>query len=334
MNSRERVLTALNCGIPDRVPFVDFVDEKIKKIVMGKDDFTEIEFAKKVGLDAVTMPGIYGDYSAPVFCEMPEGVNDRHFAGDGLIKKDSDLDKMVFPDPKDEKFYEPAKRFIDECSNEDIAVFFGLVPGTYATIFSMGMVDFSYALMDNPKLIEKIHERYIEWNMEVVERLQRIGGIDFFALYDDMAFNSGPMMSPKVFREIFVPQYKQLADTFKVPWAFHSDGDLSVLLEDILSLGMNCINPIDPSGMDINKVKEEYGDRVCLWGNIDLRYTLTRGTVEEVDAEVKDRIMNVGKGGGYILSSANMVTDYCKAENFVAMAEAVKKYGKYPLLCE
>ncbi len=83
--------------------------------------------------------------------------------------------------------------------------------------------------------------------------------------------------------------------------------------------------------MDIKTVKEKYGIRVCLWGNIDLVYTLTRGTPEEVEAEVKQRIKEVGQGGGYILGSANSITDYCKVENVIAMAKAVKKYGKYPI---
>jgi uroporphyrinogen decarboxylase len=83
--------------------------------------------------------------------------------------------------------------------------------------------------------------------------------------------------------------------------------------------------------MDIGEVKAKYGDRVAIVGNIDLDYTLTRGEPAEVDAEVKARIKAAGPGGGYIISSANSLTDYCKLENVYAMAAAVKKYGKYPL---
>ncbi|MFH1929654.1 MAG: uroporphyrinogen decarboxylase family protein, partial [Chloroflexota bacterium] len=64
-------------------------------------------------------------------------------------------------------------------------------------------------------------------------------------------------------------------------------------------------------------------------GNIDLHYTLTRGTPAEVEAEVRDRIERVGRGGGYIISSANSITSYCKLENVLAMRDAVARYGWY-----
>ena len=115
------------------------------------------------------------------------------------------------------------------------------------------------------------------------------------------------------------------------PWVFHSDGNLLPILDDLLTLGMAGIHPIQPSAMDIKEIKAKYGNRVCILGNIDLDYTLTLGTPEEVDKEVKERIAVAGAGGGYIITSANSLTDYCKTENVWAMAAAVKKYGKYPL---
>jgi uroporphyrinogen decarboxylase len=83
--------------------------------------------------------------------------------------------------------------------------------------------------------------------------------------------------------------------------------------------------------MDIEKFKIEYGDRICIWGNIDLVYTLSQGSTPEVDAEVKQRIKKLAPGGGYILSSANSITDFCKPENVWAMVNARNKYGKYPI---
>ena len=70
---------------------------------------------------------------------------------------------------------------------------------------------------------------------------------------------------------------------------------------------------------------------MAIAGNIDLDYTLTLGTPAEVDAEVRQRIATAGPGGGYMVTSANSLTDYCKTENVRAMADAIKKYGRYPL---
>ncbi|HSB07448.1 MAG TPA: uroporphyrinogen decarboxylase family protein, partial [Thermodesulfobacteriota bacterium] len=91
------------------------------------------------------------------------------------------------------------------------------------------------------------------------------------------------------------------------------------------------LHPVQPSAMDIKQVKAQYGGRICLLGNIDLDYTLTLGTPEEVDKEVKERIAVAGQGGGYIITSANSLPDYCKTENVWAMSRAIQKHGKYPL---
>ena len=107
-------------------------------------------------------------------------------------------------------------------------------------------------------------------------------------------------------------------------------GDAKSIL-DLLTLGMAGLHPIQPAAMDIGEVKAKYGGRVCLLGNIDLDYTLTQGTPEEVDREVKERIAVAGGGGGYIITSANSLPNYCKTENVWAMSRAIRKYGTYPL---
>ena len=82
---------------------------------------------------------------------------------------------------------------------------------------------------------------------------------------------------------------------------------------------------------EVKFAKEKWGDRICLWGNIDLVQTLPYGTVEEVEVEVRQRIREAGPGGGYICATANSVTGWCKIENIFAMTAAVKKYGVYPI---
>jgi len=115
----------------------------------------------------------------------------------------------------------------------------------------------------------------------------------------------------------------------KKPWIFHSDGNLFPILDGLVTLGMSAIHPVQPAAMDIKKLKDQYGDRVCIVGNIDLDYTLPTGTAEEVEAEVKDRLERIGEGGGYIISSANSITNYCKPENVQVMADTIRKYGHY-----
>ena len=166
--------------------------------------------------------------------------------------------------------------------------------------------------------------------MVVIDKIQSLG-IDFIVAYNDMAWKEGPLVSPQIFKEVFLPKMRIAAEAIKIPWAYHSDGDLTIVMEDLLSLGMNAINPFEPSCMDLKVAKKKWGNRICLWGNIDLIHTLPHGSVEDVEVEVRQRIQDAGKGGGYICATANSITNFCKIENVFAMTEAVKKYGVYPL---
>ncbi len=337
MNSRERVMAAMHLKEPDRVPFMDFVDTIVKQQIMGTEEIDEAEFAKKIGMDAI----YFTDYAIPLFCKShSEDASDpkafgmtgeTEFIGEGLIRTDADLSKIVLPDPHDESFYDPAKRFMEKYHDSGLAIYAGLRPfGMFNTIYSMPMMDFAVALHYDLKLINTMMDIFIEWNLVVIEKLQSLG-IDFITGYNDMAWKDGPLVSPQAFREVFLPKMKIVAEAIKIPWAFHSDGNLTLVMDDLLTLGMNCVNPFEPPVMDLKVAKEKWGDRICLWGNIDLVQTLPYGTTEEVEAEVKERIKDAGAGGGYICATANSITGWCKIENIFSMTNAVKKYGNYPL---
>ncbi len=112
----------------------------------------------------------------------------------------------------------------------------------------------------------------------------------------------------------------------------NSDGNLYSLLDMIVSAGPDGINPIEPvAGMELKKVKELVGDRVCLSGNIDCGHLLPHGTPDEVDQAVRQAIADAGPGGGYIVSSFNSIHSSCNPQNLVAMVEACKRYEAYPL---
>ena len=98
------------------------------------------------------------------------------------------------------------------------------------------------------------------------------------------------------------------------------------ILDDLLELGMSGIHPLEPGTMDLDLLKKNYGKKLCLIGNIDIKHTLSHGTTEEVDQEVKARIDQLSPGGGYILADSNSVPYFCKAENVVAMSKAVQAY--------
>ena len=101
-------------------------------------------------------------------------------------------------------------------------------------------------------------------------------------------------------------------------------------MDTLIDLGVAGLHPNEKGAMDIRAVKRNYGDRICVLGNLDLNL-LGMGTPEQVDNEVRELIRDVGPGGGYIITSGNSLASYLKPECVIAFSKAIKKYGKYPI---
>jgi uroporphyrinogen decarboxylase len=146
------------------------------------------------------------------------------------------------------------------------------------------------------------------------------------------------MMSPAIFKTFLQPRLMRVVQAIQEEGAFcvkHSDGNLWPILDMIVAVGVDAINPLEPvAGMDIVEVKRRYGDRVCLIGNIDCGELLSRGTPEQVTRTVRDTIRQAAPGGGYIMSSSNTIHSSVKPENYRAMIDATHQYGTYPISLE
>lgn len=317
-------MTALQLEEPDRVPFCDnLVDYDFQRKLMGREHFSWTELVEKLGFDAYGM-----DYAVPLPGHVAQqGVETRtKSTAKALISSEEELEKLSLPDPS--AYLEHAKKFLRQKGH--YGAFAKIRTGVSATYLAMGWEAFSYSLVDNLNLVKKVLKVFSEWTLNALEHLRQLD-FDFYWSADDLGFKSGLFFSPDLFRQLFLPVMREVTSQYDKPWIFHSDGNFGEVIEDLLSLGMAGLNPIEPGAMDIVAVKRQFGDRVCLVGNIDLHYTLTRGTPDEVEREVKARIKHLAPGGGYIVSTANSITSYCKVENVLAMRDAVLKYGKYPI---
>jgi len=193
-------------------------------------------------------------------------------------------------------------------------------------------------LIMNPGFVTALLERILEINMEATGRFLDIVGdyIQVFRTADDMAAQEGPLMSPKTYREIIKPVYKKWYDFIRSKTGakifYHSDGNVVDLLDDFIENGADILNPVQVSAIgDVDALKRDFGDRLAFWGGIDTQKVMPYGTPEEVGNEVKQRIQELGAGGGYVLSSVHAIQPDVPPENIVAMAEACRKFGRYPL---
>ncbi|MCL2433324.1 MAG: hypothetical protein FWD16_02240 [Clostridia bacterium] len=318
MNSKQRVMTALRREKPDRTPFMELaVDVEIGQAVTGKESYTPHDLANALALDGISGGSVYPN----LYAQFQTADDGRSYIVGGLLKERSYLSMIKMTDPENDSRYDIIKRNVDACGRE-CAVFATTNIGLDPLLLGMGMEHFSYALMDDPAMIEEILDIYTEWAVRVAQKIQACG-VDFIWFTDDVAFNTGLMFSPEFFREIAMPRLARVTQGLDIPIVFHSDGLITPILNDLHTLGVDAIHPLDPCAVDIAEIKRGYGDKFCLIGNIDLRHTLVKGTPAEVRTEVAERIATVGYNGGYIVSSANSITKYCKLENVLAMRDAI-----------
>ncbi|MBI3665774.1 MAG: nucleoside 2-deoxyribosyltransferase [Acidobacteria bacterium] len=252
--------------------------------------------------------------------------------GQGAIRSLEDLERFPWPDPEQ----------MDLSAFEEIRPY--LRPGMKVIAYMgdmftsawwrMGMEGFCIALYEQPELIRRLYDRIWAIQSRVLLRVLDYEIVGAVMHADDLAYSEALIVSPKHYREYVFPWYRWCGSMVRdrgLPLIFHSDGRLYDVLNDLLACGFNALHPIEPKAMDIAELKKRIGDRLCLIGNIDLGYTLTRGTPQEVEEEVRERIRTIGPGGGYCVGSSNSIPAYVPLENFNAMREAAFRYCKYPI---
>ncbi len=200
-----------------------------------------------------------------------------------------------------------------------------------------GFFDWFSDVAENPdlclKLVEQVTDLVMESTGHFLDAIGEYAQIVLFA--DDIAGQDGMMISPESFRKIIKPQWKRffqfLKGGTKAKLALHSCGNITEILDDIVELGVDIINPVQVSakGMDTRRLKKEYGDKLTFWGAIDTQQILPYGSPEDVRREVRKRIEDLAPGGGYILSAVLTILPEVPPENICAMFDAALEYGKY-----
>lgn len=194
----------------------------------------------------------------------------------------------------------------------------------------VGMEDYMVWSMTNTEKIRELARKIMIYEVQKA-KLFIDSGADGILLADDMAFNTGVFLPPYIMEEVAYPFYEEAIREIKahknVPIVLHTDGNINTVLDRIVKLGFDGIQSLQPfAGMDIREVKEKYGDKICLIGNIDLDYIMTFAPEEEVRKNVQETIRSAAKGSGFILSTCNTLVDIIPLENVHAMYEAAENF--------
>ncbi|UCF90015.1 MAG: cobalamin-dependent protein, partial [Desulfobacterales bacterium] len=346
----QRYMTALHCEEPDRVPLGDWhVDNLPKENFMGRPVVTlqdQVDFWHAAGFDYTTSSsGILEPVRAPegmttkgdaVHTEYGHRVA-REWAQEheGVITNWEQFAQYPWPSVDD---FDLAKwDFFDRHLPSGMKAIL-LLGKIYTTAWMfMGAEVFFNALESDEDLVAAVFDKIGKIQYETFLRVVAHPSVGAVLNPDDIAHNTGLLVHPRHLRKYVFPWYQKMGAVCRdqgLGFIFHSDGDCTEVMADLVDCGFQAFNPVQPNAMDIDAVKRRWGSQLCLIGNINLDSTLTLGTPQDVRAEVYERIRTIGPGGGYMVASSNSITDYVPLANMQALIDATFEYGRYPIELE
>jgi len=354
MNHRERVIAALNHEQPDRCPMqVSFTPEFADRLRSdlqirgnklhnphggGNTYALERAIGEDLLLTSVGWANSYYQGPSDYVDEWGIGFRSVPYAtqfGTGRytetvwrpLSDAAALSTYKAPDPNRPKLYEEAEVLIRDFQRDN-----WIVGVTVTTIFETAwalrgyerlMMDF----VEDPELAENILEIPYRYHLTAAERLVRMG-VDMIWIGDDVGTQDRMLLSPAHWRRFLKPRMAHFIETIKninprlkVP--YHNDGCVYPIISELIEIGVDVLNPIQPASMDPAGLKREYGDRLCFWGTIDEQWTLPFGGPDDVRSEVLRRLRTIGEGGGLILGPTHHVQLDTPLENFWAMMHTI-----------
>jgi len=253
-----------------------------------------------------------------------------------------DLDKYPWPDLTHSSRFEglaaEARRL-----HEDTP--YAIVALGYMQIFDMGLMlrgmdQWMMDLAGDPELAHALLRKVTDLMVASARSYLDVVGpyIDLITVSDDLGSQKGPLISPKMYRNMIKPYHAELIaaikECSKVKIFFHSCGDVYPLLPDLIDVGVDVLNPVQVSAgemADTARLKCDFGDRLTFCGGIDTRWVMPHGTTDDVRKEVRRRIKDLAPGGGYIAATVHCIQPDVPPENIVAMCEEVHSAGRYPI---
>jgi uroporphyrinogen decarboxylase len=199
---------------------------------------------------------------------------------------------------------------------------------------AMGLQTFCVSLYDRPELVTALFERTGNLISQCIERMLQFDSVGAIWITDDLAYNGGTLISPHLLRRYVFPWYKKYTEMVHsrgLPVLLHTCGNPSAIFQEIIEAGFDALHPLEATSVDIYEAKRQIGDRICLCGNLDLGYVLTRGTTDEVVEDVKNHLRRLAPGGGYCLGSSNSIPNYVPMDRYLAMNRTCLERGKYPI---
>jgi uroporphyrinogen decarboxylase len=354
MKPRERVEMALHHQKPDRCPMqISFTPEFAGRLrrdmeIQGKNihnphgggNTYELErfLGEDILLTSVGWANSYYQDDKPYTDEWgvgweihpyntPFGTGSYTEIASHPLAADASIQSYQPPDPNRPELYEASAQMI-----RDFKTDYWIVGVTVTTIFETawalrGLEQMMLDMAMEPELADHLLDIPYHYHLTAAKKLVEMG-VDMIWTGDDVGSQNQMMISPRMWRKYFKPRMATFISELKalnpaVKVAYHTDGNVEPIIPELIEIGIDVLNPIQPASMDPAKIKQEYGDKLCFWGTIDEQQTLPFGTPEDVANEVRRRLETVGFDGGLILAPTHHVQLDTPLENFWAMVHTI-----------
>jgi len=258
--------------------------------------------------------------------------NDMLWYVDGPVKTKKDYRNLSLGAP-DESMIKAAKRLIKLTEGEYAIA--GDVGGPFTESWKlMGFNAFTTMMYRDPVFVSRVCADIARWHIEL-GKLFIEAGTDIIRVGDDLGEVGAPLISPNKFREVISPHLSEMVKTFKrlgVKVLLHSCGYVMDFIRDFVDMGIDALHPIErAAGMNLGMMKDKYGDRLTLVGNVDGKYLVPSGSKEEIEEQVVRCIKIAGPGGGYILATDHSIHLGISGERARFLFRVARKHGAYPI---
>ncbi len=350
MTPRENLIKAIRRENPEHVPMSFSLCEELKesfKERTGSDDYLSYYDipVRFVGPKPSKKPVDYTKY----YKDIPEGTRIDEMGVAHVSHGYKHFTKMLhpmesfttpeevwdfpLPDILEDYRWEGVAEEVKRIKDNGYAVVFSCIMVFENAWYLRGMENLLCDMFADEDMAKACLDRMTQFQAKIAAKAAEVG-VDMIIYGDDVGTQNALMMSKEQWREWIKPTTAAVIKAAKdvnpdVICYYHSDGNIYDIIDELIEVGVDVLNPIQPECMDPVKIKEMYGERVSFWGTVGTQTTMPFGDVEEVDRVVKHLIEKVGKGGGLVIAPTHLLEPEVPWENIEAFVNAVKKYGKY-----
>jgi uroporphyrinogen decarboxylase len=221
---------------------------------------------------------------------------------------------------------------------DDYALLYGFADIWQRPALVRGWEGMFVDMVEQPEWVHFLARKFTDFYKEDYTRAAEAtdGRIDLYLLISDLGSQSGPLVSVAMFREFIAPYIKEMADCIHSLGArvlYHSCGLIRRFIPELIELGVDVLDPIQPVGPEMapERLKAEFGDRLCFHGGIDMQRLLPLGTPEQIREDARYAFQYAGPGGGFIMGSSHSLAVGATLENILEMKRCRDEWGVYPL---